>query len=86
MLLKVFFNKDIEMSWDMLYRHKKLVAHNHLKPSHPCYSHIAYFSLLDGFASTIQMYSRLCPWLLTWSDYEEGYKEGEGGYDDADAN
>jgi hypothetical protein len=38
------------------------------------------------FASTIQMYSRLCPWLLTWSDYEEGYKEGEGGYDDASAS
>jgi hypothetical protein len=32
------------------------------------------------------MYSRLCPWLLTWSDYEEGYEEDDAGNDDADAN
>jgi hypothetical protein len=32
------------------------------------------------------MYSRLCPWLLTWSDYEEDYEEGDIGYDDASAN
>jgi hypothetical protein len=42
--------------------------------------------LLGWFASTIQMYSRLCPWLLTWSDYEEGSDEDDGGNDDADAN
>jgi hypothetical protein len=24
--------------------------------------------------------------LLTWSDYEEDYKEGDDGYDDAGAN
>jgi hypothetical protein len=23
---------------------------------------------------------------INWSDYEEGYKEGEGGYDEAGAN
>jgi hypothetical protein len=32
------------------------------------------------------MYSRVCPWLLTWSDYEDDYEEDEGGFDDADAN
>jgi hypothetical protein len=32
------------------------------------------------------MYSRLCPWLLTWSDYEEFFEEDDGGNDDADAN
>jgi hypothetical protein len=33
------------------------------------------------------MYSRLCPWLLTWSDLEEDFNE-EGGeeFDDAGAN
>jgi hypothetical protein len=35
---------------------------------------------------TIQMYSQLCPWLLTWSDYGEDYEEDEAGYDDAGAN
>jgi hypothetical protein len=25
MLINVFFNKDIEMSWDMLYRHERLI-------------------------------------------------------------
>jgi hypothetical protein len=29
------------------------------------------------------MYSWFYPWLLTWSDYEEDYKEGDDGYDDA---
>jgi hypothetical protein len=42
--------------------------------------------LLRWFASTIQMYSWLCPWLLTWSDYKEDYEEGGDGYDDAGAN
>jgi hypothetical protein len=32
------------------------------------------------------MYSRLCPWLLTWPDYEEDYSEEDDGYDDAGAN
>jgi hypothetical protein len=41
---------------------------------------------LRWFAITIQMYSRLCLWLLTWSDYEEGYDEDDGGNDDDNAN
>jgi hypothetical protein len=41
---------------------------------------------LRWFASTIQIYSRLCPWLLTWSDYGEDYSEGDDGYNDAGAN
>jgi hypothetical protein len=32
------------------------------------------------------MYSRLCPWLLTWLDYGDDYEEDDSGYDDADAN
>jgi hypothetical protein len=32
------------------------------------------------------MYSWLCPWLLTWSDYGEDNMEEEGGYDDAGAS
>jgi hypothetical protein len=32
------------------------------------------------------MYSRLCPWLLTWSDFEDDYEEDDDGYDDASAN
>jgi hypothetical protein len=31
------------------------------------------------------MYSRLCPWLLTWSNYEEGYEDGEE-FNDTGAN
>jgi hypothetical protein len=41
---------------------------------------------LRWFASIIQMYSRLCPWLLTWSDYEEGYEDDGEEVDDAGAN
>jgi hypothetical protein len=32
------------------------------------------------------MYSQLCPWLLTWSDYEEGYEDDGEEVDDADVN
>jgi hypothetical protein len=32
------------------------------------------------------MYSRLCPWLLTWLDYEEGYEDDGEEFDDAGAN
>jgi hypothetical protein len=32
------------------------------------------------------MYSRLCPWLLTWSDLEEDFNEDGDGYDDAGVN
>jgi hypothetical protein len=32
------------------------------------------------------MYSRLYPWLLTWPDCEEGYKDDVEEFDDAGAN
>jgi hypothetical protein len=32
------------------------------------------------------MYSRLCPWLLTWSDYDEEYEDDGGEFDDAGVN
>jgi hypothetical protein len=32
------------------------------------------------------MYSRLCPWLLTWPDFEDDYEEDDEEYDDASAN
>jgi hypothetical protein len=32
------------------------------------------------------MYSRLCPWLLTWSGLEEDFNDDGDGYDDADVN
>jgi hypothetical protein len=32
------------------------------------------------------MYSRLCPWLLTWSDYEEEYDDEGEQFDDAGVN
>jgi hypothetical protein len=32
------------------------------------------------------MYSRLCPWLLTWPDYGDDYDEDDEEYDDAGAN
>jgi hypothetical protein len=32
------------------------------------------------------MYSRLCPWLLTWPDYGEDYDDDGEEYDDAGAN
>ena len=35
----------------------------------------------DGLQVQFQMYLRLCPWLLTWPDYEEDY-EDDGGYHD----
>jgi hypothetical protein len=43
-------------------------------------------SSLDGLRVQFKMYSRLCPWLLTWSDYKEDYEEGGDGYDDVGAN
>jgi hypothetical protein len=47
--------------------------------------HINSFSL-DGLRVQFKMYSRLCPWLLTSSDYEEDYEEGDDGCGDAGAN
>jgi hypothetical protein len=66
----------------MLHRHEKLCFQKkQTRVEHflataimriPC-------SSFRWFASTIQMYSRLCLWLLTWSDYEENYEEDDGG-------
>jgi hypothetical protein len=34
-----------------------------------------------------KIYSQLCPWLLTWPDYDDDdYEEDKGGYNDAGAN
>jgi hypothetical protein len=43
-------------------------------------------SLLDGLRVQFKMYSRLCPWLLTWSDYGEDYDDDGEEFDDASAN
>jgi hypothetical protein len=32
------------------------------------------------------MYSRLCPWLLTWPDFGDDYEEDDEEYDNAGAN
>jgi hypothetical protein len=32
------------------------------------------------------MYSRFCPWLLTWSDFDDDYEEDDEEYEDAGAN
>jgi hypothetical protein len=32
------------------------------------------------------MYSRLCPWLLTWPDFGDDYEEDDEEYDDAGVN
>jgi hypothetical protein len=32
------------------------------------------------------MYSQLCPWLLTWSDYGEDYDDDGEEFDDTGAN
>jgi hypothetical protein len=63
----MFFNKDIEMSYDMLYRQEKSVS-------------------IELPQTNSKMYSRLCPWLLTWSDFGDVYEEDDDGYDDACAN
>jgi hypothetical protein len=33
-----------------------------------------------------KIYSRLCPWLLTWPDFGDDYEEDDEEYDDAGAN
>jgi hypothetical protein len=43
-------------------------------------------SPLDGLQYNSKMYSRLCPGLLTWPDYEEDYLKEDDGYYDAGAN
>jgi hypothetical protein len=76
------------MVLDMLYRHEKVYFQRKQTRVEPflatdCISNS--FSL-DGLRVQFKMYSRLCPWLLTWSDYEEDYEEGDDGYDDAGVN
>jgi len=77
------------MFLDMLYQHEKKVFKENKTRLEPFLAtaklHINSFSL-DGLRVQFKMYSRLCPWLLTWSDYEEDYEEGDDGYDDAGAN
>jgi hypothetical protein len=73
----------------MLYRHEKVcfqIKQTSLEPS--LATAILHIKLLlfRWFASIIQMYSRLCPWLLTRSDLEEDSTEDSDGYDDANAN
>jgi hypothetical protein len=59
------------------------LARNHF----PCYGQTACYSFsFRWFASTIKMYSWLCPWLLTWSDYEEDYDDEGEEFDDAGEN
>jgi hypothetical protein len=44
-------------------------------------------SLLDGLQLQFKMYSRVCPWLLTWPNYEDDYEEDDGGgYNDTGVN
>jgi hypothetical protein len=73
----------------MLYRPKKLCFQKKQTRVEPSLAtsilHIQ-CSPFKWFASTIQMYSQLCPCLLTWSDYEEDNEEDDGGHDDAGAN
>jgi hypothetical protein len=42
--------------------------------------------LLDGLRVQFKMYSRLCPWLLTWPDYDDDYEEDDGDYNGVGAN
>jgi hypothetical protein len=61
------------------------LAWNHLPLLQPNCMLIT-LSLLDGLRVQFKMYTRFCPWLLTWSDYEEGYEDDGEEDDDADAN
>jgi hypothetical protein len=77
------------MFLDMLYQHEKKVFKENkldwilslLQPY--CISNSF---PLDGLRVQFKMYSRLCPWLLTWSELEEDFDEDGDGYDDAGAN
>ena len=74
----VLFNQDVEM----LYLQEKLLLFYMLYPQEKlvfpsCHTSLALVLLHSckipswWFASTIPMYSRLCPWLFTWPDLEE---------------
>jgi hypothetical protein len=78
------------MVLDMLYRHEKNEFSKRKQTSlEPILDtaklHIV-LSPLDGLRVQFKMYSWLCPWLLTWSDYEEDYTEGDDGFNNAGAN
>jgi hypothetical protein len=55
-----------------LSSHNSLLVPNYM---HPLFSR-------DGLRVQLQMYSRLCPWLFTWLDYEEEYEDEGSFYDD----
>jgi hypothetical protein len=72
----------------MLYRHEKIcfqIKQTSVEPSLAIATLHIQCSLLRWFVCTIQMNSRLCPWLLTWSDYKEDAEEDDGGNNDAGA-
>jgi hypothetical protein len=77
------------MFLDMLYQCEKKVFKENKTRLEPFLAtaklHINSFSL-DSLRVQFKMYSWLCPWLLTWSDYEEDHAGGDDGYDDIDAN
>ena len=86
----VFFNKFIEMSYDMLYSlgtcyiHKRnyviLYSELNLEPRSFCYSHMCILLslFLRWFASTFKSTYWHCPWLFTWPECEgEMYEEEE---------
>jgi hypothetical protein len=69
----------------MLYQHKKKVFKENKTGLEPFLAttklHINSPSL-DGLRVQFKMYSRLCPWLLTWSDLEDNfYEDADGNYD-----
>jgi hypothetical protein len=73
----------------MLYEHEKICFQRKQTSVEPSLAtailHIQ-CSPFRWFASIIQMYSRLCPWLLTWLGLEEDFNEHGDGYDDAVVN
>jgi hypothetical protein len=77
------------MFLDMLYQHEKKVFKENKTRLEPFLATAKLdtnsFSL-DGLRVQFKMYSWLCPWLLTCSDYEEDYEEDDAGNDDASAN
>jgi hypothetical protein len=69
---------------DMLYQHEKKVFKENKTRLESYLAtaklHINLFSL-DGLRVQFKMYSRLCPWLLTWSDYGEDYEDNDASAD-----
>jgi hypothetical protein len=73
----------------MLYQHEKKVFKEIKTRLEPFLAmaklHINSLSL-NGLRVQFKMYSRLCPWLLTWSDPEDDFYEDADGNYDASAN